>query len=154
MTALPGPDARNPVQIRSGMDGSQVELLVQAPAPRLWGIVVFGLALAGLFALWNVWIGLVTAFLALAALRRPKAMVPTVLRLEVDRGGVTYRGKRVEADCDYFGVTLDGTHHVVVGGLTKREHEQLRALFFRGDPGSAEDVPKQLEVLASRERDP
>ena len=147
------PDPRNPVVVRTGLDGSQVSLLVQAPRGRSWGLAAVGLVLAGLIAILNVWIGLGMAVVAIATLRSRQTLVPRVLQLEVDRSGVRLGGKLVHADCDYFGVTIDGVHHIVVGGLTKKEHAALRALFIRPDRGSEDDVPQQLEHLAQRRRD-
>ncbi len=144
---LPAPDARHPVRIETGLDGSRIDLLITAPARRHWEIAAGALVLAGLFALWNVWVGAAMGLVAVALLRRPKGMVSTLLRLDVDRRGVHHRGKRVVADCDFFGVTIDGEHHVVVGGLTKKEHDTLRDLFVRPDPGTAADVPSRIRRL-------
>ncbi len=114
-------------------------------------LVVAGLAsvLACASFEWRVAvIALVIAITCIAALGAvPPTQTSQVIELRGDRLGVLFRGERVQASADYFGVELGTLRFEVVSGLTKSEHRRLQDLFEHTLPGERSDVPTAIQTL-------
>lgn len=147
---MKAPDARNPVAIEAGLDCATIQLLVEHEQSWEFAMVFFVVALSAVACASLEWwaAAIVLGIGTPAALRAaPTTQTSRAIELQVDRLGVVFRGERIAASADYFGVDLGTLRFEVVGGLTKAEHARLEALFDRGLPGEKSDVPAAIETL-------